>query len=223
MAYAFWIEAALLILAPCAAFAVPVAPTPAPARSVAPPADVKALTAAAAQDWQQSDYPDALRIWAMLAHAGNADAWYDIAQAYRLGRGVEANLPVAIGAYKKALALGHPLALEQLGLALYALPDRRAESYPYLERAASAGSARAHFALGIARMRGEDLPRDLALAKLHLDLALAGGVDEARQPLVFVRLDMSPQDRERAMTIALTSGRGFASAAAAPGQQSKVE
>ena len=45
--------------------------------------------------WQRSDYAAAVAIWRPLAESGDADAQFNLGQAYRLGRGVTINLAAA--------------------------------------------------------------------------------------------------------------------------------
>ena len=44
--------------------------------------------------WQKADYAAAVAIWRPLAEQGDADAQFNLGQAYRLGRGV----PIYFGA-----------------------------------------------------------------------------------------------------------------------------
>ena len=45
--------------------------------------------------WQRADYADAITIWRPLAEGGDADAQFNLGQAYRLGRGVPLDLAAA--------------------------------------------------------------------------------------------------------------------------------
>ena len=45
--------------------------------------------------WQRADYPRAVAIWRPLAEGGDADAQFNLGQAYRLGRGVPLDLAAA--------------------------------------------------------------------------------------------------------------------------------
>lgn len=55
-------------------------------------ADVKAGVDA----WQQGDYAKAIAEWRPLANAGDPDAQFNLGQAYKLGRGVPADLNSAV-------------------------------------------------------------------------------------------------------------------------------
>ena len=45
--------------------------------------------------WRANNYEEAIRQWRPLADRGDADAQYNLAQAYKLGRGVPVNLNLA--------------------------------------------------------------------------------------------------------------------------------
>ena len=45
--------------------------------------------------WQRADYAGAITIWRPLAEGGDADAQFNLGQAYRLGRGVPLDLAAA--------------------------------------------------------------------------------------------------------------------------------
>ena len=65
-------------------------------------ADVKAGVDA----WSAGDYATAVREWSGPAQAGDADAQFNLAQAYRLGRGVDADKAQAEALYAAAAAQG---------------------------------------------------------------------------------------------------------------------
>src|SRR6186713_3119556 len=85
-------------------------------------ADVKAGVDA----WQLGNYPAAIAQWRPLAEAGDADAQYNLGQAYKLGRGVPLDLRTAQGWYEKAARQGHPQAQAILGLILFQNGQRAA-------------------------------------------------------------------------------------------------
>ena len=73
-------------------------------------ADVKAGVDA----WQQGDYARAIAEWRPLAQAGDPDAQFNMGQAYKLGRGLQSDFPVALDWYRKAAAQGHLRAEDNL-------------------------------------------------------------------------------------------------------------
>jgi len=66
-------------------------------------ADVKAGVDA----WSRGDYATAIDQWRPLAIAGDADAQFNLAQAYKLGRGVTLDPALAESWFRKAALQGH--------------------------------------------------------------------------------------------------------------------
>ncbi len=69
--------------------------------------------------WNQGDYPTAVNEWRTLAIGGNSDAQFNLGQAYKLGRGVPVDLPVALEWFRKAAEQGHEKAADNYGLLLF--------------------------------------------------------------------------------------------------------
>ncbi|HZU50580.1 MAG TPA: sporulation protein, partial [Sphingomicrobium sp.] len=69
--------------------------------------------------WQKADYSAAVAIWRPLAEHGDADAAFNLGQAYRLGRGVPLDLAMAENWFEKAANAGHLDAETTLGLLLF--------------------------------------------------------------------------------------------------------
>ena len=65
--------------------------------------------------WQRADYPGAVAIWRPLAEGGDADAQFNLGQAYRLGRGVPLDLSAAKIWFERAARKGLTQALFRLG------------------------------------------------------------------------------------------------------------
>src|SRR5919112_32609 len=90
------------------------------------------------QAWQRADYSRAVSIWRPLAERGDADAAFNLGQAYRLGRGVPTNLAAAQTWFGRAAATGHVDAQTTLGLMLFENGDRVA-GLRWLRQAAEKG------------------------------------------------------------------------------------
>ncbi len=116
---------------------------------------------------------------APAADQGNADAQFNMGQAYKLGRGVAVDLKAAEAWYRKAALQGHEQAEGYYGLALFE-NGKRADAVPWLQRAVGRGdAARAvhprHHAVQW-RRRGEGLgPRLCADGPRLLDRARRRG------------------------------------------------
>lgn len=159
--------------------------------SVAQPllADVKAGVDA----WQQGDYARAVGEWQPLAKTGDPDAQFNMGQAYKLGRGVQANLDTAMQWYRKAAAQGHLRASDNLGLLLFQRGDR-AGALPYLQQAADRGEPRAQYIVGTALFNGDlaakNWVRAYALMTRAADAGLAQATASLKQMDKFI-----PQDQ----------------------------
>lgn len=135
-------------------------------------ADVKA----GVEFWQKGDYQKAVAEWRPLAIAGDPDAQFNLGQAYKLGRGVPADLGQAESWYRRAAAQGHLQAEDNLGLVLFTA-NRRDDAMPYIARSAGRGEPRAQYVLGTAHFNGDlaarDWPRAYALTKRASDAGLS--------------------------------------------------
>ena len=99
--------------------------------------------------WQRADYPKAVSIWRPLAESGDADAQFNLGQAYRLGRGVTINLGAARTWFERAATAGHLDAQTTLGLLLFQNGDQQ-QGLKWLKRAAEQGEPRALLVYGTA-------------------------------------------------------------------------
>ena len=126
--------------------------------------------------WQAGNYQAAVAEWRPLAIAGDADAQFNLGQAYKLGRGVPTDLNQAEAWYRRAAKQGHLQAEDNLGLVLFTA-NRRQEAMPFITRSAARGEPRAQYVLGTAHFNGdlaaEDWPRAYALTKRASDAGLA--------------------------------------------------
>ncbi|MGI9374532.1 MAG: SPOR domain-containing protein [Tsuneonella suprasediminis] len=141
-------------------------------------ADVKAGVDA----WSAGDYARAVAEWREPAAKGDPDALFNMAQAYRLGRGVAVDLKKAQALYAQAAAKGHLKAADNYGLLLFQDGKRR-EAMPYIEAAAGRGDPRAQYLLGIAHFNGDLAPKDWERAYALLTLANGAGLPQARPAL----------------------------------------
>lgn len=160
-------------------------------------ADVKAGVDA----WGRGDYAAAVKEWREPAAKGDADAQFNLAQAYRLGRGVPADMKQAEALYAKAAAQGHIKAADNYGLLLFQ-DGRRRDAMPYVTAAAERGDPRAQYLLGIAHFNGDLAPKDWVRAYALLTLANAAGLPQAASAIKqmddFIPLDQ----RQQAQTLA---------------------
>ena len=137
-------------------------------------ADVKAGVEA----WSRGDYSSAVREWQGPAAVGDPDAMFNLAQAYRLGRGVALDAHRAEALYAKAAAAGHVQAADTYGLMLFQDGQRQA-ALPYIEDAARRGDPRSQYLLGIAHFNGDLVGRDWVRAYALVTLANSAGLPQA--------------------------------------------
>lgn len=153
-------------------------------------------TKAGVDAWAQGDYARALKTWRPLAEAGDADAQFNLGQAFKLGRGVPQDMNAALEWYQKAAVQGHRQAEDNLGLLLFQ-QNRRPEAMPFLQRSAERGEERAQYLVGIALFNGDLIPRDWVRAYALMTRASAAGVEQASTALAQMdRFIPEPQRRD---------------------------
>src|SRR3954470_11156949 len=129
--------------------------------------------------WQAGNYSAAVNEWRPLADKGDADAQFNLGQAYKLGRGVPApDLRIAQSWYEKAAQQGHGQAQANLGLILFQNGERQ-RALPWIRKAAEAGDARAQYVLGTALFNGDLIGKDWPRAYALMSLAAEAGLPQA--------------------------------------------
>lgn len=161
-------------------------------------ADVRAGVEA----WSRGDYAAAVTEWEGPAAAGDADAMFNLAQAFRLGRGVAQDGARAEQLYFRAAQGGHLQAADTYGLMLFQA-GRHAEALPYVEDAARRGDPRSQYLLGIAHFNGDNVPRDWVRAYALLTLANGAGLPQAASAIAEMDQHIAMADRQRAAGLAV--------------------
>ncbi|MEP2104111.1 MAG: SPOR domain-containing protein [Parasphingorhabdus sp.] len=128
--------------------------------------------------WGRGDYKAAVAEWRDPANAGDADAQFNMAQAYKLGRGVPMDLVKAESYYKKAADQGHLQASDNYGLILFQ-NKRRKDALPYLQASANRGEPRAQYVLGTGHFNGDFVEKDWIKAYALMTRASAAGLPQA--------------------------------------------
>ena len=150
--------------------------------------------------WQRGDYQGAVAEWRPAALAGDADAQFNLGQAYKLGRGVPTDLAQAEAWYRRAAKQGHLQAEDNLGLVLFTA-NRREDAMPFITRSAARGEPRAQYVLGTAHFNGDlaaqDWPRAYALTKRASDAGL--GIASARLAQLDSLIPLDQRQRGLAM------------------------
>ncbi|WP_373491135.1 SPOR domain-containing protein [Parasphingorhabdus sp.] len=160
-------------------------------------ADVKAGVDA----WGRGDFQTALNEWRGPAAKGDADAQFNLGQAYKLGRGVPQDLQQAESWYKKAADQGHLQANDNYGLILFQA-NRRSEALPYLQASAQRGEPRAQYVLGTAHFNGDFVEKDWIKAYAMMTRASAQQLPQATSNLAQMDRFIPIEDRRRAIELA---------------------
>ncbi len=160
-------------------------------------ADVKAGVDA----WSTGNYAAAIREWQPLADRGDPDALFNLAQAYKLGRGEPLDLGKAEALYGQAAAKGHPQAADAYGLLLFQRGER-VRALPYVEAAASRGDPRAQYILGIGHFNGDIVKRDWVRAYALASLAQQAGLPQATSALAQMDQHIPLADRQKSVALA---------------------
>jgi len=151
--------------------------------------------------WQRADYAAAVGIWRPLAEAGDADAAFNLGQAYRLGRGVPLNLAVANTWFERAARKGHLDAQTTLGLLLFDSGNRDG-GLRWLKSAAERGEPRALLIYGTALFNGDGIAEDRVLAYAYISRAAAQGLSPAKGTLAELDQIMPLEMRQKGVAIA---------------------
>lgn len=151
--------------------------------------------------WQRGDFRAAVEQWRPLAISGDADAQFNLAQAYKLGRGVPLDPVLAESWFRKAAMQGHIQAQDNYGLALFQ-NNKKEEAVPWLEKSISRDEPRAELVLGTMLFNGDGVPREYPRAYALMTRASQQGLKSASETLAQMDQYVSPADRERGTTLA---------------------
>lgn len=151
--------------------------------------------------WDRGDYPAAVSQWRPLAISGDADAQFNLAQAYKLGRGVPTDLRVAQDWYAKAAAQGHARAEDNLGLVMFQNGDRQ-KALPFIQKSSARGDPRAQYVLGTALFNGDMIGKDWIRAYALMTRASASGLSPASASLAQMDKYIPLDQRQKGLTLA---------------------
>ncbi len=151
--------------------------------------------------WTRGDYPAAIAQWRGPAENGDADAQFNLAQAYKLGKGVPADLKLAEDLYAKAARAGHLQAADNYGLLLFQT-RRRTDALSWIVSSADRGEPRAQYVLGTAHFNGDLVSRDRIRAYALMSSAAAAGLDQAKESLAAMDEAIPLVERQQAVALA---------------------
>lgn len=182
-----------------AAFLIAAAPAPSVSSTAARANAVKEGVDA----WGRGDYPTAVNAWRPAAIAGDADAQFNLGQAYKLGRGLPVDLGMAEDWYRKAAQQGHLQAQDNLGLIMFQ-NGKRQEALPILAKSAARGEPRAQYIYGTTLFNGELLPKDWVRAYALMTRASAAGLGPASTSLAQMDQFIPLDQRQKGLALART-------------------
>ena len=174
------------------------------------------------QAWQRGDYPAAVSIWRPLATHGDADAQFNLGQAYRLGRGVTTDLAVARGWLEKSAGQGHIDAETTLGLLLFQNGDQAA-ALKWLKLAAEAGEPRAMLVYGTALFNGDSVTQDPISGYAYVYRANAQGLAAAKDVMAQLDKLMNAADRQKALVMVEAQDKAAARALFGPSRTTEPD
>ncbi len=182
-------------------------------------ADVKAGVDA----WSAGDYEAAVGAWRAPALAGDPDAQFNLGQAYRLGRGVPANLDIALDWFRKAAApreggIIHEKAATEYGLTLFQT-GRREDAMPYVQAAAQRGDPRAQYVLGTSYFNGKLIEKDWVRGYANMSRAAAAGLPAAQRSLEQMDSYITEPQKREALAMAQTMAAASRNTSVATGFQ----
>lgn len=175
----------------------------APIRATPPPPSVRQ----GVELWRASKWDAAVSMWQPFAENGDADAMFNMGQAYKLGRGVALDKTTASDWYRRAAVKGHLPAQANLGILLFQATEK-AEAVRWLKAAADRGEMRAQYVLGIVYWNGDGAVKSLPLAYAYLVRAAAQGLPEATKALNELSQVIQPLDRANGWQIATALANG---------------
>jgi cell division septation protein DedD len=165
--------------------------------------------------WQKGDFTTAVDAWKPLAAAGNADAAFNLGQAYRLGKGVGIDLARAQALFEQAARKGHIDAATNLGIMLFQ-SNNRTGAMRWLRQAAEGSEPRAMLLYGTALFNGDGVKPDPIRAYAYVSRAAAQGLEPAKATLADLDEVMPIEQRQAGVKLAQAMLASSATAAPAP-------
>jgi uncharacterized protein len=169
--------------------------------ALAAPAEAQSDTKAGVDAFMRGEYDAAVRIWRPLAIAGDADAQYNLGQAYWLGRGVAEDARQAEDWYRRAAEQNQPKARDAYGLLLFQT-GRRQEALPYIEESAGHGLPQAQYVYATLLFNGDLVQKDWVRSYALMTRASAGGIQAASAGLAQLDKFIPLDQRQRGLQLA---------------------
>lgn len=158
-------------------------------------------TRAGVDAWTRGDFATAVKTWQIESARGDADAMFNLGQAYKLGKGVKQDLAQAEALFGRAAAQGHIQASDSYGLLLFQR-GQRTQALPFLRAAADRGDPRAQYLLGIGHFNGDIVSKDWVRAYALVSLAQQAGLPQAASALAQMDQHVPMAQRQQAVELA---------------------
>lgn len=158
-------------------------------------------TKAGVDAWSRGEYELAVKEWRQSALAGDADAQFNLGQAYKLGRGVKTDLDVALEWYRKAAAQGHVQAADSCGHLLH-YQKKISEALPFLIASSDRGEPRAQYLLATELFNGIHISKDWVRAYALMTRASSAGMASASRSLAQMDQYIPIEERQAGTVLA---------------------
>lgn len=158
-------------------------------------------TKAGVEAWTRGDFTGAVREWQAQAAKGDADAIFNLGQAFKLGKGVPQDLAKAETLFGHAAEMGHLQASDNYGLLLFQKGERQ-KALPFIRAAADRGDPRAQYLLGLAHFNGDLVNKDWVRAYALVSLARQQGLAQATPALTQMDQYVPMEQRQQAAQLA---------------------
>jgi uncharacterized protein len=132
--------------------------------------------------WSRGEYETAVKIWREPAVRGDADAQFNMAQAYKFGRGVKQDLAIAADWYRQAASRGHLQAEDSYAHLLH-YQGKVADALPFLGKSADRGEPRSQYLLATELFNGVNVKKDWVRAYALMTRASSAGLAPASRSL----------------------------------------
>lgn len=165
------------------------------------PSSARADSRAGVDAWTQGDFASAVKTWQTAAAQGDADAMFNLGQAYKLGKGVKQDLGQAEALFGRAAAQGHIQASDNYGLLLFQR-GQRTQAVPFIRAAADRGDPRSQYLLGIGHFNGDIVEKDWIRAYALVSLAQQAGLPQAATALAQMDRHVPMAQRQQAVELA---------------------
>jgi uncharacterized protein len=147
---------------------------------------VAATNAASVKDgvdaWSRGEYESAVRMWREPAVRGDSDAQFNMAQAYKFGRGVKQDMAIAADWYRQAASRGHLQAEDSYAHLLH-YQGKVADALPLLAKSADRGEPRSQYLLATELFNGVNVQKDWVRAYALMTRASSAGLAPASRSL----------------------------------------